>query len=206
LQAIPRRRIRLFNLHNLIDLHSRRELNSGVACNYFAKYRKNMNKEKIIKLVIDAFNGVDQPKNITLHVAEAHDNYDYTHDDDHRKSDYIGPWQELPSSYIKKCQTALSYLDKIGLRFYLPAYMVWYLKNFGNRMEISHDHTLHSLDNHPNDQNLADNHKDRFSLFTTEQLTACAKFVKYCANDKTGFTDNDFAKKIYESYWTQFDK
>jgi hypothetical protein len=165
-----------------------------------------MKKEEIIKFIEEVFDGVDQPKEITLHVAEAHDDYDYTHNDTHRKKDYFGPWQEIPSFHIKNCQHALSYLDKIGMRFYMPAYMVWYLKYFGNHQEINCDHTLYSLNYDPNNQGLKDYHKERFSLFTPKQLKACALFLKYCAEDTTNFTDNEFAKKLYERYWSQFDK
>lgn len=164
-----------------------------------------MEKEEIIRLIHDAFDGVEQPKEITLHVAEAHDTHDYDHDEEHRKNDFTGPWQEVPSEHIKKCQTALSYVDKTGMRYYLPAYMVWYLRNFGNSREVRSDHTLYSLDHHPADKSLNEYHKERFSLFNPGQLKACALFVKYCAEDQTGFTDSDFAKKKYERYWSQYD-
>ncbi len=84
--------------------------------------------------------------------------------------------------------------------------MTWYLKNFGNTDEVMFDHALYTLDNHANDTELSKYFKERFSLFNPDQLNACALFVKYCAQDNTGFTDTDFAKKKYERYWKQYEE
>jgi len=164
-----------------------------------------MSTEDLIKFISEAFDGAPQPEVITLHVAEAHDDYDYDHDSEHRKKDFIGRWQDVPFEHIKKCQTALSYVDKVGMRFYLPAYMVWYLKNFGTDTVWS-DHTLYTLDNHPTDEKLSNYQKERFSLFSEKQLQACALFIKFCANDETQFTDTTFARNKYDRFWKQHDK
>ena len=165
-----------------------------------------MTKAELIKLIEDSFDGVEQPQDLTLHVAEAHDGYDYDHDDEHRRKDFFGRWQDVPSEDIQNCQTALSYLDKVGMRYYLPAYMVWYLKNCEKTNAVLGDHTLYSLDNHPNDPKLAEYHRERFSLFDEDQMNACAKFVKFCAEDKSGFTDSNFARKKFERYWSQYER
>lgn len=162
-----------------------------------------MDIQQLVTIIEQAFDGVDQPKDITLHVAEAHDAYDYDHDAEHRKKDYIGRWQDVPDAHVQKCQNALSYVNKIGMRFYLPAYLIWYLRNFGSDV-IWTDHALYSLDDHSGDILLSEYHKERFSLFTAEQLKACALFVKFCANDITGFTDTGFAQNKYERYWAKF--
>jgi hypothetical protein len=164
-----------------------------------------MNIEELIQIIEMAFDGVPQPQDITLHVAEAHDNYDYDLDIKHRQSDFIGRWQDVPTEHIEKCQAALSYVDKIGMRFYLPAFMVWILKNFGSP-RISAEHTLYTLDDHSNSKDLVEYHKEQFSLFTSAQLRACALFVKFCANDTTDFTDSYFAEKSYQRYWARYDK
>ena len=165
----------------------------------------HMDSEELIGIIENAFDGVTQPDEITLHVAEAHDNYDYDNNLKHRKKDYIGRWQDVPQEHIQKCGNALSFVEKVGMRFYLPAYMTWYLKNFGNDNIIYDDHTLYSLDNNAKDSELAEYHKERFSLFTPEQLQACAFFVKFCANDTTEFSDTYFAQKKYERYWSSYE-
>ncbi len=161
-------------------------------------------REVLIQLIQEAFDGVDQPKKITLHVAEAHDDYDYDHDSEHRAKDFFGPWQEVPDAHIAACQCALSYVDAVGMRYYLPAYMVWYLKQLDSG-GASSDHTLYSLDNHPKEPSLNRYQMDRFSLFSDAQRRACARFLKYCTEEVPDLTDGYFAAKKYDRYWSQFD-
>ena len=163
-----------------------------------------MNKEELIQSINQAFDGVPQPKDITLHVAEAHDDYDYEHDAEHRQKDFIGRWQDVPNEHIQKCRCAMSYVDAVGMRYYLPAQMIWYLKNFGNSKIVVDDMPLYTLDPHDNNENLRKYQQERFSLFSPEQLKACAHFVKFCAEDETRFTDTTFAEKVYERYWKKF--
>lgn len=162
-----------------------------------------MDKNELISIIEAAFDGVPQPEEITLHVAEAHDDYDYSHNACHRKSDFCGAWQSVPEEHLQKCQSALCYLEKIGLRFYLPAFMVWYLRNLGTD-KVWTDSTLYAFDNYPNDNGLEMHHKERFSIFNTSQLRACALFVKYFSEDESGFGDQYFAQQKYERYWIKF--
>ncbi len=164
-----------------------------------------MTIEELTIIIEKAFDGVSQPEEITLHVAEAHDAYDYQHDQQHREKDFFGRWQDVPETHIQECQSALSFVDKIGMRFYLPAYMIWYLRNYKTD-KVWSEHTLYSLDNHPNNQALSAYYKERFSLFSPEQLRACALFVKFCAHDTSGFIDSDFAKKKFERHWSKYEK
>jgi len=162
-----------------------------------------MSIEDLIEIIQKAFHGVEQPKDITLHVAEAHDYYDYENNDKHRAKDYIGDWEGVPDEHIHECKHALSYVDKVGIRYYLPAYMIWTLRNLSSD-EYDLDHALYTLDNSPNDPQLSEYHKERFLLFNSEQMKACALFVKFCAEDEQDYTDSYFAKKKYDRYWYQY--
>ena len=162
-----------------------------------------MNNLELIIFIEKVFKGVPQPKGITLHVAQAHDDYDYENNADHRKKDFIGKWSSVPTEHLAKCRDALCYLDAAGMRFYLPAYMVWVLKNFGEL--DSDDSVLYTFDNHPNDDELGKYFKERFSLFNKNQLIACALFVKYCAEeDPEDMIDASFAKKKYDRFWHRY--
>ena len=164
-----------------------------------------MTTTDLIKIIETAFDGVQQPHKITLHVAQAHDDWDDEHDMIHHKKDFIGRWNDVPNTHLEKCTSALSYFDSVGMRFYLPAYMVWILKFFGET-EIG-DFVLYSLDNNSNDPTMSKYFKERFSLFNPEQMRACALFVKYCAEeDKDDVIDEEWAKKKYERYWYKFVK
>ena len=82
--------------------------------------------------------------------------------------------------------------------------MIWYLQNLGAD-EVLSDHTLYSLDNYAGNPTLSKYYDERFSLFSPEQLRACAMFIKFCANDETDSTDTDFAKKKYEGHRAQYE-
>ena len=162
-----------------------------------------MKNAELITYIEEAFEGVPQPVTITLHAAQAHDDYDYENDVNHRKKDFIGEWNSVPTEHLAKCRDALSYLDATGMRFYLPAYMVWVLKDFG-KLDIV-DYVLYAFDNHPNDDELGKYFKERFSLFNEKQLRACALFVKYCGeDDPEDLIDASFAKKKYDRFWHQY--
>jgi hypothetical protein len=160
-----------------------------------------MKIEQLITIIETVFDGVPQPTQRTLHDAEAWDNYSQCSEED-RKKDDIRRWQNLPMAHVEECQYALPHLDKTGLRFYLPAYMTWYLKS-PNATGWWVDSTLYSFDNYPNNPELSIHHKERFSLFTKDQLAACALFVKYCISDMIN-SDTSFALKIYDEYWSQY--
>ena len=163
-----------------------------------------INREELIEVINKAFDGVKQPTKITLLVAETHDKYDYKNDLKWRRKDYKGPWQGIPDELIKTCQAVLSFVDNYGMRFYLPAYMTWYLKYYKETEVAWSDHTLYSLDNYPNDRKLSAYHKEQFSLFTPDQMKACALFIKYLSEADDDFTDTDFARRKYEQYWRQY--
>ena len=165
-----------------------------------------MNKDKVIEMIESAFEGVPRPLEITLHVAEAHDNYDYGQDAIHRQKDHQGPWQEIPDEHIEECQWALSHVDPVGFRYYLPAFMTWYLRNYTNAAKVMQDHALYALDPCVNDPELRLHKDQRVSLFSKEQLASCAVFVRFLAEDSTGMTDETFADRIYMDFWHQYDE
>lgn len=177
------------------------------ACKLFGTLFEELSKKELINIITDAFDGVQPPETITLHVAQAHDDYDYANDDQHREFDQYDRWQNIFDEDLLECPHALSYLDKVGVRFYLPAYMVFFLRHFGENISdwIVPYSVLYSLDNHPDNKQLAAHHQERFSLFSPKQLRACSLFVKFCAEDKTWFADAHFAKRKYETYWVKYD-
>ena len=160
-----------------------------------------MKIEKIIAIIESAFDGVPPPEDMTLHAAQAWDSYAHCTQEELKK-DNIGRWQNLPDEHIMECQNALSYLNKVGFRFYLPAYMIWYLKSLGTPDYWS-DFTLYSFNNYPDNPQLSEHTTKQFSLFTKDQLKACALFVKFCT---TGIaTHQSFAREIYDGYWHQYE-
>ena len=82
-----------------------------------------MRTSQLKELIRKAFDKVPFPGKISLHVAQAHDDYIYDKDAYYGKFDHRGQWQDIPAEHIENCPNALSYLEPDGLRYYLPAYM-----------------------------------------------------------------------------------
>ena len=162
-----------------------------------------MNKEELKKYIETVFDDMPHPNLITLHVAQAHDDWDYDNDLKHRRKDFKGHWKDIPSEHLRGCRDALAHLDAAGLRYYLPAYMIWVLNDFGEH-DID-DFVLYTFDNSPKDREMNKYFRARFSLFNKEQLRACALFVKYCAeNDPEDLIDVSFAQKKYDRHWHEY--
>jgi len=79
----------------------------------------------LIAEINEAFDGVTREDGITLHEAIALD--DYASQEETmaaRRLDRETRWQEVPDEEICKCQSALSFLDWKGFRYYIPAFMI----------------------------------------------------------------------------------
>jgi len=162
---------------------------------------KISNKD-VIKQIIDAFDSVDRPGEITLFVAEAHDSQDYEHDAIHRKRDYFGSWQSLPEAHIEQCYNALCHVGKTSLPYYLPAYMLWHLRDFENRPT---DCTYFVMDIDPAGSKSAYNHSlEKFSLFTPSQLSASALYLNFCATHIPNSSGASWAKRMLDNYWIKY--
>jgi hypothetical protein len=139
-----------------------------------------------------AFDGVERPKEVTLHVAEEHDNRDYDNDALHRAKDFEGRWQDVPAEHLLKCHCGLTHLHEDGLPFYLPAAMTWVLKNFRDTNEMLTDSTIYQLEK----KGLCDHYDWRFRLFTLAQWRACRSFLEYLLHEDRdrNWIDSDVAK------------
>ncbi|RKZ76294.1 MAG: hypothetical protein DRQ57_04450 [Gammaproteobacteria bacterium] len=162
---------------------------------------------KIKNIITQAFDNVPYPKNITLYVAQAHDNYEYDEDKKYKKSDFVGRWQDIPSSHIEDCCCALSHLDPEGIRFYLPAFMLWTLDNYESKTEEISYATFSAFIIYKN-KNLESFHKEQFSLFSKEQKYACAMFLKYFIDNYKEEIDYNaevkVAKQAFEQKWHKY--
>ena len=87
---------------------------------------------KLIADIEQAFENVTRDGGVTLHEAEADD--DRLSEEEKleaRKLDTDTCWQEVPDETMMKIQSPWSFLDKKGMRYYLPAYMRFIIKTPG---------------------------------------------------------------------------
>jgi hypothetical protein len=86
--------------------------------------------DDVIRAIEEAFRSVPLGK-ITLHEAEKMDSYGST-DAVLRAARDLDPerdWRDVPDDSLRACPDALSFLDPVSWRFYLPAYMRFGLRD-----------------------------------------------------------------------------
>ena len=88
-------------------------------------------KQELIEEITAAFDGVVREDGVSLHEAMVID--DYGSDEERaqaRAQDTEARWQDVPDEDIGwRSDVVLSFLDAKGFRYYLPAYLVWFLKH-----------------------------------------------------------------------------
>ena len=142
----------------------------------------------------------DVPKGaITIHEADLLYNLgiSQTERDAARARDRDSRWQEIPDSTIRKCSHALPFLDQIGWRYYVPAYMSWSIRHVADRESDSVDSTIYTF-SHFDDAGYA-----RYQSLSASQLTVVRRFLQFMA-DHPGQADDEVARDSLEKYWSRF--
>lgn len=162
---------------------------------------KEAERQAVIEQIRTAFREVRIEDGVTLHEAEAIDDYGTYGSAEERKAarlkDPESRWQDVPDEKIEKMQV-FPFLDVKGTRFYIPAYMIWTLKNFERSTSVSVDATLHVFRRPGHESEI-------FSvLFNEEQSRAILRFLKFVAVHGEKYTDAKFLRKAIEKYWVRF--
>ena len=158
-------------------------------------------EEKIclINEIRDAFAGVTLEDGVSLNIAEYNDsggsNKEYL---EAAKLDEKNNWEHLSDAILEKHTVTFSFTDLKGFRFYLPAYMIWTLKNHRYSNSIIADQTIYALDT---DHHVFENIS--FSQWFTEpQMQAIIKFLTFCCHHGDTL-DNDIAEKNLQKILSQ---
>jgi hypothetical protein len=88
-------------------------------------------RNEVVVEIISAFGGVSREDGTTLHEAIALD--DCASPDEQRAArslDVDGRWQDVPDAEIWACNSALSFVDEKGFRYYIPAFMTYALRHW----------------------------------------------------------------------------
>ncbi|MFO0800167.1 MAG: DUF6714 family protein [Gemmataceae bacterium] len=150
-----------------------------------------------------AFAGV-QRGSTTLHEAEVIDEYG---SDQERSAarllDVETSWDQVPDSFIEGCTTALCYLDPESWRFYIPAYMIWSLKNFRVSNSVVSDFTIYTFNPSGSDASGREYHMARYRMLDEAQSRAVCLFLRYMlANEDRA--DGSAANLALTEYWGVF--
>jgi len=171
--------------------------------------KKNKNQDDIRDDVIEfieiAFKGVDRKGGISFSEAIVIDNYGPKDKQlEARKFDQDRHWKDIKAEDIERGSSVLCFLNPIGFRYYIPAYMVWTLENYRVSSSATINNTIYALDFFSENKALNVNEyvKARCSLLNEKQCKAVALFLQFMSNEPD--VDDLIAKKCLDRYWGQF--
>jgi hypothetical protein len=158
----------------------------------------------VITEITAVFDGVSREDGVTLHETGVIDGYGS--EDERAKArllDTESRWQDVPDDNIRNFHPVLNFLDSKGFRYYIPAYMIWTLRNC-DVWSNTQPHTIYSLLFDPKDVRSRDWYLERFDLLSPEQSKAISHFLRIVATYK----DWDLlaeAQQALDQYWGQFE-
>ncbi|NER84275.1 MAG: hypothetical protein F6K42_33015, partial [Leptolyngbya sp. SIO1D8] len=87
----------------------------------------------LIQTITAAFSDVLREDGVSMHQARVIDDYGSPEEEAQaRLLDIDTHWWEVPDAWIAEFYEILSFVDPKGFRYYIPAYMIWTLKNYDN--------------------------------------------------------------------------
>ncbi len=145
----------------------------------------------LIALIEDGFSGVSLEDGISLNMTEYHDSGGCAPEYAKRaEGDERGDWRSIANETIENFTVTFSFTDLKGFRFYIPAYMIWTLRNHGISDSIVADNTIYAID--PEHYLFRDNGFE--SWFTEKQINAMLQFLEYCIEESDSL-DGEVARK-----------
>jgi hypothetical protein len=146
-----------------------------------------------------AFQNVNRKGGVSLHEADVIDDYgSETQKKQARTLDTENSWEQVPWDDIQHFHWALSFLDPIGFRYYLPAYMVFALHNPNTESAESVIFQLSVGTGNPKNHSTK-----RFELLNDDQSCAVCEFLRYEVAREQPANPRSSARKALK-YWNRF--
>ena len=161
-------------------------------------------KQVLIEEITAAFDGVSREDGVTLHEAIALDDYEDAEGcAKARTKDIETRWQDVPDEHIRSSEAVLSFLDTKGFRYYIPAFLVWYLKYMDSEDPDFWSNNFDAVDFALRGHGSWLVH---FKALTFEQSRAIAHFLIFVAKRDEEYLElfDGYAKYALEDYWQQF--
>ncbi len=164
-------------------------------------------KLALIEAIIEAFDGVSRGNGVTLHEAMVIDDYGSPAERAAaRAQDTEDKWQDVPEDDIRFSDAVLSFLDAKGFHYYLPAYMVWHLRNIDHEDPDYWSNTFDSVIFHLTYQVNIDNYvAPKFSLFTPAQLKVTGRFLQFDIEREETMERQELQKSLAKGGLSQSD-
>ena len=155
-----------------------------------------MTNEELITEIRKAFTGLSKPET-TLRVARGADDHDYDWKKLQKLDDHYDDWEDIPDKDLDYYQDVFFWLCPQGLQYYLPAYMVRYLKRvpLGKSNDIWPEY---AFDERCFELNL-------FELFTTQQTQVALCFLETLFEQAKDDYHDDWWNHSWDKDW-EYDK
>ena len=152
-----------------------------------------MNRDEIIENIYEAFSGVKLTSGVSLYRARLYDDY-ITDSAKHNQTteNEEQSWDSIEDVKIEKYYDSLSFLDSSGFVFYLPAFIVYSMRNIDSDFPVG-DYVIYQIK-----QRLL----SEVSGYSLEQKIAVKQFLNYCCNNEEIF-DAELALETLD-YWDYY--
>lgn len=169
-----------------------------------------LRRDRLLDQIEKAFAHVSRDDGITLHQARVIDNYgDQQEQQRARVLDTDTHWSQVDVLNIDLAGACLTFLDDVGYRYYLPAYMTATLthayRDICDEVIDSnvYDHVVYSLDKHTQADHA------RYALLTPPQSRCVARFLAFDMELDPFYTTDDWVVdtsnyKALDRYWKKF--
>lgn len=137
-------------------------------------------EQRLIEKIRHAFAGVTLDDGTSLNMTEYNDSGGCRPDFKEKAKDYEREdWTAIPDDTLEQFTVTFSFTDLKGFRLYIPAYMVWTIKNHKSSDSIIADFTICAIRPH----HYLFESVPFWTWFTNEQAGAMIQFPEYAARN-----------------------
>ena len=163
-----------------------------------------MDKDAVIAQIAAAFDGVSRAGGVSLREGRVIDDYGTDAERDAaRLLDTDTRWQDVPDDDLNTYGTSLCFVDPIGFRYYLPAYLCYSLRMMGEGKGGGVDNMLFHLDLRGSDDGIRETLSRRFGVLTPAQAQAVGSFLQFVVENGCEYERED-AARIFRDYWNYY--
>ena len=161
--------------------------------------------ERIVQAIAEAFRGVNRTGGVSLHETVSIDNYEGTAARAAaQKLDADRRWEDVPHADLAEVcgNGGMAFFDPIAWRYYLPAYMMWWLQGGEATDSLAADEIVWTLQLPQGDKNpLRGYSLERYGTLSRRQTEAVTRFLQYVAAYAEEDTAREDAARALASFW-----
>jgi hypothetical protein len=151
----------------------------------------------LIEEITAAFDGVSREDGITWCEAGVIENYGGPEERaEARACDTEERWQDVPEEEFNSAQFVVLYLDPLGFRYYLPAFLIWYLRRV-NQREPHYPNVFTPFDRLLTggwDEVVDEFYLEKFNFLTSAQARSVAHYLEFRAGREDSLMEKHIAQ------------